>query len=471
MSFKNQMLAVRVLFLTVFLVTTALAQHKGVTRMATLSELSEEFRTLAEQVSPAVVQIIATGYVPSDGRAANPLAKERSSGSGVILDPQGYIVTNAHVVAGAKRLQVVLALNETQYVGQSVLKPRGKIVGARIVGVDRETDLAVVKIDQTGLPFLRLGDSEKVQKGQIVMAFGSPLGLENSVTMGVVSSVARQLESGDPMIYIQTDAPINPGNSGGPLVATSGEVVGINTLIFSQSGGNEGIGFAAPSNIVQNVYTQIRSTGRVKRGIIGAHTQTVTPLLAAGLHLPVIGKVIVSDVEPYSPAAEAGLKVGDIILTMDGKTMENARQFDVNLYKRGVGDAVVLDIQRGEIHKKIKVEIVERPDDPERFSDLVSPERNLIRRLDILGLDLTEELKKMLPKLRIESGVVVANRANLLYEQGEFLPGDVIHNVNGEAIETLSELKSLITNLDVYSPVVVQVERLGRFRYVVFELE
>jgi len=183
------------------------------------------------------------------------------------------------------------------------------------------------------------------------------------------------------MIYIQTDAPINPGNSGGPLVDMHGNVIGINTLIFSQSGGSEGIGFAAPSNIVKNVYNQIRSTGRVRRGEIGVFVQTITPLLATGLDLPRVGRVVIADVEPYSPAATAGLRIGDIILSLDRKAMENGRQFDVNLYSRSVGDHVILEIQRGEIDKIIKVEIRERPNDPGRFSDMVSPERNLIPKL------------------------------------------------------------------------------------------
>lgn len=436
-----------------------------------LENLSMEFESLSQKVSPAVVQILSTGYVPLRGASTSVLAKQRSTGSGVILDPEGYIVTNSHVVDGARRIQVALSFQKHALTGESILKPRGKIVGAQLVGMDRETDLAVLKISEINLPYLRLGNSDDIRKGQVVLAFGSPLGLENTVTMGVVSSIARQLRSGDRMIYIQTDAPINPGNSGGPLVNTNGTVVGINTLIYSQSGGSEGIGFAAPSNIVKNVYRQIKTTGRVKRGVIGVQVQTITPLMATGLNLPDIGRVIISDVQPYGPADKAGLKVGDIILTLDGKFMENARQFDVNLYKRSIGDAVLLNIQRKTVNKTVKVEIIERPDDPERFSDLVSPEQNLIPKLGILGLDLTDIIKKMLPPLRENSGVVVANRANLMYDQGEFLPGDVIHSINNNTITNLAELKSAVASLMVYAPVVIKVEHSGRFRYIVFELE
>ena len=187
-----------------------------------------------------------------------------------------------------------------------------------------------------------------LKPGQIVMAFGSPLGLNASVTMGVVSAVARQLEPEDPMIYVQTDAPINPGNSGGPLVDADGRVVGINTLIYSQSGGHEGIGFAAPSNIVRNVFDQIRKTGRVRRGEIGVITQTITPLIAEGLGLSQDWGVVDSDVDPNGPGGRAGLQAGDIVLALDGKPMENGRQFQVNFYTRGVGAPVTLEILRGE---------------------------------------------------------------------------------------------------------------------------
>ncbi len=234
--------------------SSLLAQAKQTKAMITLGKLSAEFEGLSKSVSPAIVQILATGYVPGMNQVS-ALTKQRSTGSGVLLDANGFIVTNAHVVEGARRVQVALNVDASQNGRKgSILKPRGDIVGAQIVGIDRETDLAVLKVNKTNLPFMKLGDSDTVEKGQLVLAFGSPLGLENSVTMGVVSSIARQLRPEDRMIYIQTDAPINPGNSGGPLVDTHGNVIGINTLIFSQSGGSEGIGFAAPSNIVQNVY-------------------------------------------------------------------------------------------------------------------------------------------------------------------------------------------------------------------------
>ena len=272
-------------------------------------ELSASLQALSERVSPAVVQIFTTGFAPVQdvvGASTGLVSTQRSGGSGVLVDPDGYIVTNAHVVEGTRRIQVLLAVPPDESAQwRSILRPRGKRVPAEIVGIDQETDLAVLKVEQKGLPSLELGDSDRVRQGQLVLAFGSPLGLENSVSLGVVSSVARQLRSEDPMIYIQTDATINPGNSGGPLVDTEGRVVGINTLIVSQSGGSEGIGFAAPSNIVQHVYSQIRKSGRVRRGHLGVATQTVTPTLAAGLGLPQNWGVVVKDVLPFGPGLQS----------------------------------------------------------------------------------------------------------------------------------------------------------------------
>src|SRR5262245_61316469 len=271
---------------------------------ADLVHLSQSLQELAERVAPSVVQVLTTGYVGPENAGGSPLFKQRATGSGVVLTADGYIVTNAHVVRGARRVQVLL--REKAARGTSVLKSRGEILGATVVGLDDETDLAVLKVARSGLPALELGDSETLRQGQIVMAFGSPLGFDNSATMGVVSSVARQLETESPMIYIQTDAPISPGNSGGPLVDIDGRVVGINTLKFAQAGG-EGLVFAAPSNIVKNVFDQIRQTGTVRRGEIGAVLQTLTPTLCAGLGIPNTQGVLVADVAPGSGAARGGL--------------------------------------------------------------------------------------------------------------------------------------------------------------------
>ena len=251
-----------------------------------------------------MVQVLTLGYASgdlADGERGVFVAPSRGAGSGVIVDAAGYIVTNAHVVQGAHRIQVELPVRDSGVPGRSLVRPRPRLVGAQLVAIDEETDLAVVKVSERDLPALAFADSDMVRPGQIVMAFGSPLGLASSVSLGVVSAIARQLEAEDPMVYLQTDAPINPGNSGGPLVNLEGEIVGINALILSQSGGNEGLGFAAPSNIVRRVFEQIRQFGRVRRGEIGVRAQTITPLLAEGLQLGRDTGVVLSDVYPEGP--------------------------------------------------------------------------------------------------------------------------------------------------------------------------
>lgn len=438
--------------------------------------LSRALEALSARVNPAVVQVLAVGYQPpqaGDPPGAGLLTRRRVGGSGVILDPDGYIVTNVHVVEGAERIQVRLPIPvDSDQPGSSILKPRGKLVGAQVVGLDRETDIAVLKVQESGLPHLELGDSDRIRTGQLVFAFGSPRGLDNSVTLGVLSAVARQLRPEDPMIYLQTDAPINPGNSGGPLVDAEGTVVGINTFIISESGGSEGLGFAAPSNIVRNVYRQIRNIGYVRRGTIGVHAQTITPVLAAGIGLGRDWGVVLGDVYPGSPAEGAGLQVGDVVLTLDGKPMENGRQLDVNLYGTPVGERVTLQVLRGQQVVQVPVVVLEREDDANRFFAMVNPEENLIPRLGILAVDLSPQVAQMLPSLRIGTGVVVAVRApDASYGQVELIPGDVIHAINGEPITSLDQLRRRVSQFQVGAPVVLQVERRGQLRFMAFEME
>ncbi len=461
------------LLLSVWLALPASAQVEGVDN---LPGFSAALQTLSQEVGHAVVQVLVVGYGPPPGASPSTaalLSSRRGSGSGVILDPAGYIVTNAHVVAGARRVQVQLAgEQDDDSVRRSILRARGKLVGARIVGVDRETDLAVLKIDGTDLPYLELADSDELNQGELVLAFGSPMGMRNSVSIGVVSSLARQLRQEDPMIYIQTDAAINPGNSGGPLVNTRGQVVGINTMILSMSGGSDGIGFAAPSNIVRTIFEQIRATGRVRRGQLGVRAQTITPTLAAGLGLERIWGVVLSDVFPDGPADRAGLKIGDVVLTLDGKVMENGRQLEVHVYGRKVGERVTVEVLRGSDQRSIRVEVTERPRSPKGFGELVSPERNLIAELGILALDLDQDLARMLAPLRRRTGVVVASMAaDAPFWEGGFAAGDIIHEFNGRQITSLDNLRAALAQLGPGDPVVIQVERRQEMVYVEFVLE
>jgi serine protease Do len=461
--------------LVCFHLSPIFGQQEKQTGIPDLNYLSRQIEVLTASINPAVVEIFATTYSASmaGSTTSNLLTKQRSTGSGVILSSDGYCVTNAHVVQDARRILVTLAIPSRENMPMtSILSARGKMVTAELIGVDRETDLAVIKLDAVDLPFLRLGNSDDLRQGQLVLAIGSPLGLQNSVSMGVISSVARQLEAESPMVYIQTDAPINPGNSGGPLLDTNGQVIGINTMIMTQSGGNEGLGFAVPANIVDYVYRQILKHGRVRRGEIGVKTQTITPLISSGLNLTQKWGVIISDVTPGSPAETAGLRIGDIIESMDDKSMENGRQFDVNIYRRAVGEIVVLKILRESTSQNIRVRVIERENDDFKFADLVTPQENLVPELGVLAIDLTAQVQQMLPMLRVRSGILIAARAaEGVHWEGSLMPGDVIHSINNHFTPSLNELRSHLSDLKDHDPMVFQVERAGSMLYVAMEYE
>jgi serine protease Do len=466
----------RTLTLTVILLALTASASTAQQPPRTLTDFSTAFEALVREISPSVVQIFATAVAPVGGDPRGPsavLAQQRRGGSGVIVAPDGYIVTNNHVVEGARRVYVVLAEPASDQVpGQSLVKPVGRRVMAEIVGTDLETDLAVLKIEETDLPYLEFEDSDEVHPGHMVLAFGSPFGLSSTVTLGVVSAVGRQLQQDAPMVYIQTDAPINPGNSGGPLVDTDGRLVGINTMILSQSGGSVGIGFAAPSNIVKAVYEQIQAHGRVRRGMIGANTQTITPTMAAGLRLTRNWGVVVSDVYPGSPAARAGLQVGDIIESLDAKPMENARQFDVNVYGKAPGSMVTLNVKRALGREVIRVSVTERANDPGRFADLVDDERNLVASLGLLAVEMNDQIAALMPWLRERTGIVVAAQAyGVVGVPSGLKPADVILSMNGQAVMTLGQLNGLLGRMDPGDPVVLHVDRQGQRIFLVFEME
>lgn len=443
-----------------------------------LERLSSSFQELSRRVGASVVKVMAVGYRQLDYEEAGEAgvaARQQSSGSGVVIGAGGYIVTNAHVVVGAQRVQVTLPAPAPPRPGEnptrSAVSPAGRVVRGEIAGLDLETDIALLKIDVADLPALELADSDLVEQGEIVLAFGNPMGLDNSVTMGIVSSTARQLKADDPMIYIQTDAPINPGNSGGPLVNTEGKVVGINTLILSQSGGSEGLGFAVPANIVANVVEQIKKSGRVIRGDIGVTVQTVTPAMGKGWKLPQQWGVVVTDVEYEGPAGKAGLQVGDVISALNDKTMENARQFNVNIYRPAIGEKVRLRILRGRTKLETDVPVVERPNQAGEFAELASREENLISELGIFAVDLTQRLRNEIISVRRDQGVLVAARsADSLILDDNFRAGDVIYAVNREPTPTVARLREVLSKFKSGESVAVQVERDGRLRFIAFEM-
>jgi serine protease Do len=437
-----------------------------------LDAMSRAFEQIAAGVSPSVVQIFTSGYALAP-RRGEVLAKQQGTASGVVVDPDGLVVTNAHVVSGAGRITVQLAAPaDAVKPGRSVLRATGTELRADVVGVDTATDLALLRVAAKGLPFLRLGDSDRLRQGQLVMAFGSPLGLGNTVTMGVVSAVARQLGLDEPLAYVQTDAPINPGNSGGPLVDSDGEVVGLNTMILSQSGGSEGVGLAIPSNTVRSIVEQLRAHGHVHRGAIGVQVQTVTPTMVAAMGLPQAYGVIVADADPSGPGARGGLQIGDVILAVDGHPSENVRQFALNLYRHAVDATVALDVQRAGERLTVRSSVIERPDDPSRFLERVRPETNLVPQLDLLGIDLDGPLVEALGPLRLSTGVLVAAMsADAAPPADRFQPGDVIHAVNGVSVLSLSELRRAVEKMKEGDPIVVQIERSGAFHYVAFEID
>ena len=434
-----------------------------------LAQLSDGFRQLSRRVHASVVKVSTVGYrqlEPEESEEPGVAARQQSAGSGVIIDPEGFIVTNAHVVVGAQRVQVTLPAAPGD-------KPaRARSVRAEVVGLDLETDVALLRVPEKNLPALEMADSDQVEQGQLVFAFGSPLGLENSVTMGVVSSPARQLRADDPMIYIQTDAPINPGNSGGPLVDTDGRIIGINTMILSQSGGNEGIGFAVPSNVVANVVEQLRRTGRVIRGEIGVTVQTITPTLAEGWRLPRHWGVVVADVEPEQEGDAAGLRVGDVILSLNGRELDSARQFNVSLYRPAVGETIALEVLRGNRTLKLQVRVAERHDEASTYAELASREENLIPELGIFAVDLTPALREQLGPARSESGgVLVAARHadSALLEEG-FRAGDLIYAVNRTPVKNTAELRAFLSKQKPGAALAFQVERNGKLRFISLEL-
>lgn len=448
-----------------------------------LHDLSDSIEALSRTVSLAVVQVFSTGYAlgeedgePGAAATAGLVTKQRSSGSGVVLSSDGYIVTNNHVVRNARRIRVQLVSlpDEPGTGGQPRMHAHGKLLEATVVGVDREADLAVLKVEAGAkLPTLKLADSDTLRQGQMVLAFGNPLGLENSVSLGIVSSAGRQIKPDDPMVYIQTDASINPGNSGGPLLDSDGDVVGINTFILTQSGGSEGIGFAIPSNIVRNIYEQIRKDGHVHRGEIGATVQSITPELAAGLDLKQDTGVILGDVTPDGAADKAGLKPGDIVLSLNSRPMANAREFQIALYSIALNQTVDMQVLRGTQTIPAQVKVSEREDDPFRFLDLVKPEENRVAKLGIVGVPITKELAQLLPDTRKQYGIIVAARTgDAEYAgQGGLRLGDVIYSVNTTPVSTLDALRTAMDGLKAADPLVLQIERDGSLMYLTLSEE
>jgi serine protease Do len=439
-----------------------------------LQQLNSALEALVAKVSPAVVQILVTGYgaIEESNKSQTALiARQHAVGSGVIVDADGYIMTNAHVVEGAHRIRVVLPMPSVDF---PQVEPVGKehVLEAKLIGIHKESDLALLKIDQKNLPVLELGSARRVHQGQMVLAIGSPEGLQNSVTMGVVSSVGRQPDPDRPVVYIQTDAPINPGNSGGPLIDMDGYALGINTLILSQGGGSEGLGFAIPARIVRFVYQSLRKHGHVHRVEIGAVAQNITPSLAEGLGLSRGWGVIVSDVTPEGSAESAGLKMGDIVVSADDRPIDTLPALTAAMYLHPLDEVMKLVVLRGSEKKTLYVPVSEHRDPMDKLVDAVDPDQSLVPRLGILAVNLNEQLRSVVGSLRVPSGVVViARAANLIGPETGLKTGDIIHTVNTTSIDSLDSLRTVMRGLNRSAPIVLQVERDGQLQWLAFEME
>jgi serine protease Do len=433
---------------------------------------SGSIESLVQRVSKSVVQVLVSGYQPldSNGRTDVALGRGRVIGSGMVVEEPGYVMTNAHVVAGAERIQVIVEGDGVQTLGRQTTR----IVEAGLVGVSDELDLALLKIDAPDVPVLRLANYDEVHHGELVFAFGSPDGLRNSVTMGMVSSVARQINEDSPLVYVQTDASINPGNSGGPLVDAAGDVVGINTFIQSASGGSEGLGFALPSALIALAYPQLKDYGHLHRGLIGLTVQTVTTLIARGLQLPADAALITANVAPGSPADKAGLRAGDLITAIDGTPVAGLTMAHLylRLYALRDGQTITLDTERGTTRNRLTATAVEIPHVCDRQS-LIDVRTALIEPLGIFAStrEAAEDGPPSAGGSDEEDGVVVSARVETGHPAVSLERGDLIRSVNGASVATPAALRDAVERVPARGAVVLQIERDGRLEYVAFERE
>ena len=433
-----------------------------------LSLLDADLQALAERVGPSVVTIEVSGLTtvqdPST-RQTTYIARQQGLGSGFILDSSGFVMTNAHVVERATSVFVIVYRHRDQPAGRP---QEGERLPATIIGRDALTDLALLKVEATGLPALTLADSDQVHVGQLSLAVGSPLGFENTLTLGVISATQRQLNAA-PVLYLQTDAAINPGNSGGPLVDISGKVIGMNTMIVSQSGGSEGVGFSIPSNTVRTVYEELRKHGHVRRGTIGIIARDITPTLAEGLGLTQQSGVILEDVLPGTSADRSGLRPGDVILAVDGKTFTDPRALSAVLLQKKIGDVATFKIQRGTEVLPVHVPVAERERDPESILDPTQSASNIVPKLGIVGVQITDTVAPLIPPTRIPGGILVTaltagGNATLFGLQ----PGDVLHSLNRTPLDSLETLRKLLAALKPGDAMVFSMERGGQLNFLAF---
>lgn len=449
------------------------APAAGTGPMPSPAELSRSFIDVAKQVKPAVVHINVVqkarqaarfegnefpqipGFPPFDQMQPQP---RRGAGSGVIISPDGYILTNNHVAGDASEIKVKLA-GDRQFT-------------AKLIGADPETDLALIKIDGQNLPFAKLGDSAKLEQGEWVIALGSPFGLEQTMTAGIVSATSRDLRSGPYDNYIQTDASINPGNSGGPLVNMQGEVVGINTLIFSRTGGNVGVGFAIPSNLANKVYTQLAKSGKVTRGYLGVQLQQLTPALAKMSGAEGVEGALVGDVtDAASPAAKAGLRSGDVIVEFAGKEVKSPKQLTEIVADTPVGQSAKVRYIRDGKSQTTTIVLGERPGRNRETNTRPEADNQGESKLGITFSTVTSEMAQQL-KLKSVSGAVIENvQPGSPAAEAGLRRGDVIHRFNRATVANADDLITAARSLKGEKEVVLQIERGGTLSFVTVTLD
>ena len=436
------------------------------------NELSNSFREIAKLVKPAVVNINVVERV-SQGSGLPDIfgfgapgqggpRRRAGTGSGFIVTPDGYILTNNHVVGSADRIEVTLS--------------DGRQVPATLIGTDPETDIAVIKIDGEGFPTTTLGNSDEIEQGDWVLALGSPFGLQQTLTAGIVSATGRELAGTGTQYsrYIQTDASINPGNSGGPLVSMRGEVIGINTLIFSQTGSSVGIGFSIASNVVRNVFNELVKSGKVTRGYLGVNIQPLDAPRARAFNLePNSGVLIVSISDPNSPAGKAGLQSGDVITSYDGKRVRAPRELTDAVAATPVGKSVKVEFIRTGQPQSVTLQVAERP--VEIGANRVEPEEpgeapSQSTQLGITARTVTPELAEQM-NLSIASGALVQSVApGMPASEAGIRRGDVIHRIDKVEVKTVEDLMEALKSLGS-GEFAIQIERGRQMAFLVVTLD
>ena len=418
-----------------------------------------DFASLAKRLGPSVVNVSttqirkATQERPGLGDdqmgefferffgAPGPRGPQRrgGQGSGFIIDSDGTILTNYHVVDGAEKISVTLS--------------DGKNYDAKVVGKDQKSDIAVIKIDAGHhLPAANLGDSDRLEVGEWVMAIGNPFGLDHTVTSGIVSAKGRNIGSGPYDNFIQTDASINPGNSGGPLINLRGEVVGINTAIFSQSGGNIGIGFAIPANSVKELLPQLRDKGKVVRGFIGTSVQKVTPEIADSLGLKQARGALVADVIKGGPAERAGLKHGDVIVEFDRKEIKDSSDLPIQVARVAPGMSVQIKVLRDSKEMTLPLTVGEMKE-----NEIIASTQE--GDLGLTVQPVTPQLAENLGLERAEGLVITAVKRGSPAEEAGLRSGDVISEINRQPIKNVADYNRELTRSEKAKSVLLLVRR------------